>query len=238
MYYILQARLNVNEISYFDIKLTGAKSTDSWLQFEAESLYEVMSYVKMRLSHSKIEKVHDLTLVLQFKEDIIDIKSTIDTGKPKSGTFFISTPWSCMNKVEFGYTFNTGRTVALESYLNWNDKEVVTTNVTGHILASDVVLDFTVSQHYLGTATGGISYLLSADGEVKSSVNLSYGLSSFKISGEHTKSPFRVGCQSEIVSPRLKAQTEMNLFKGYGALDIGGKVSVDQQTLLELQWNR
>ena len=77
LYYILQARLNVNEISYFDIKLTGAKSTDSWLQFEAESLYEVMSYVKMRLSHSKIEKVHDLTLVLQFKEDIIDIKSTI-----------------------------------------------------------------------------------------------------------------------------------------------------------------
>ena len=77
LYYILQARLNVNEISYFDIKLTGAKSTDSWLQFEAESLYEVMSYVKMRLSHSKIEKVHDLTLVLQYKEDIIDIKSTI-----------------------------------------------------------------------------------------------------------------------------------------------------------------
>ena len=233
----LQARLDVNDDSYFDIKLAGRKSTDSWLQFEATSLYEALSYVKMRLSHSKVEKEHDFTLALQYKDDVIDVKSTIDTGKPKSGTFSISTPWSCMNKVEFGYTFNTGRTVTLESYLNWNDKEVVTTNVTGHILPSDVVLDFTVSQQSLGTATGGISYLLSTNGEVKSSVNLTYGLSSFKISGEHTKFPFRVGCQAEIFSPRLKAQTEMNLFQGYGALDIGGKVSVDHQTLLELQWN-
>ena len=234
----MQARLDVNDDSYFDIKLAGRKSTDSWLQFEATSLYEALSYVKMRLSHSKVEKEHDFTLVLQYKDDVIDVKSTIDTGKPKSGTFSISTPWSCMNKVELGYTFNTGRTVTLESYLNWNDKEMVTTNVTGHILPSDVVLDFTVSQHYLGTATGGISYLLSTNGEVKSSVNLTYGLSSFKISGEHTKFPFRVGCQAEIFSPRLKAETEMNLFQGYGALDIGGKVSVDHQTLLELQWNR
>ena len=213
----------------------------SWLEAEISSLYDILSFIKMRLSYHKMDaKKHNFGMMLQYKEDIVDIHSMIDnSGKPKSGSLSINTPWDSLNDVRLGYEFNTGkRTLALDSYCHWNGKDVIVANVTGHVLPSDVVLDFTVHQHSLGTAKGGFTYQISdATGELKSSAQLEYGLSSFKVSGELNKFPYRLGWMADISTPRLKTQSEFNFFKGYGALDIGGKVSVDHHSIVELHWN-
>ena len=229
--------MNINQVPYLDMKAQGKRNPQSWLEMEISSIYDILSFLKLRLSYDKVDKRHDFGMVFQYKDDIVDIKSMIDAGKPKAGSLAITTPWQCMSNVKLGYVFRTGRTLAFDSFVDWNGKEVVIANVTGHILPSDISLDFIVNQHHLGTAKGGFTYLMSSNGELKSSAELEYGLSHFKLSGEHTNFPYKLNCVGDISTPNLKTKSEFNMFRGYGALDIGGKVSVDHRSILDLHWN-
>jgi hypothetical protein len=224
---------NDNEHS---IKLTGEKDATLWVELTTASSFASADGLLLRFDHVKTGKVQRSTVKASYKSQVIAVDAYNNNGKPKEGSLVIATPWSCVNEVKASYQLNLGKEVNLASKLSLNGEDLVDAKVDGHILKNDVKLDFEVAQKDVGKAKGGFQYELTPS-QTKLKTHFEYGVHSIKTEGFYMAMPLTIKVAMDMKTRSLPVQYELNLFNGYGAVDINTFLSVDNRRVGELGWN-
>lgn len=230
------AKLVWNEHVHF-AKLNGEKADlQSFLQLETGSAYESLDDLFIRLENVRESKKLSSSAVFRFKKEAVKLQTMFDNGKPKQGQMSIETPWDCIRQMNLGFLFLFGRQIQLDTFMNWNEQPMISANVTGHLLPSDVALEFTIvkQNNHHEAAKGGFSYKKSNSGDYSSSANLEYGDSHLNLGMELKEEPMLANAKVDLKTPLIITNAQMNFLFKENMIDLKSHLNVNDEKLLQV----
>ena len=179
------------------IKLIGNKDNNILVKLETKSAYTLLDKIVLKFDPERVGKKTINNVKIAYKADAFQLTTIYDNGKPKDGLIMVQTPWETYKTMKVGFLFNFGQQVELDTYCTWNEQSIATANVTGHLKASDIKLDFHMTQSKLGEAKAGVTYQKSSK-SVAASTYLGYGENKIILDGVYQATPIAANIKMDI----------------------------------------
>ena len=218
------------------IKLIGNKDTNILVELETKSAYSLLDKIVLKFEQERVGKKTTNNVKIAYKADAFQLNTIYDNGKPKEGLIMVQTPWETYKTMKVGFLFNFGQQVELDTYCTWNEQSIATANVTGHLKASDIKLDFHMTQSKLGEAKAGVSYQKSSK-SVAASTYLGYGENKIILDGVYQATPIAANIKMDINTTPIKANGQLTIKSPSArAFDVKSHFEFGNKHRAELTW--
>ena len=218
------------------IKFIGNKDNNILVELETKSAYTLLDKIVLKFEQERVGKKTTNNVKIAYKADAFQLTTIYDNGKPKEGLIMVQTPWETYKTMKVGFLFNFGQQVELDTYCTWNEQSIATANVTGHLKASDIKLDFHMTQSKLGEAKAGVTYQKSSK-SVAASTYLGYGENKIILDGVYQATPIAANIKMDINTTPIKANGQLTIKSPSArAFDVKSHFEFGNKHRAELTW--